>query len=124
MFAGYVPLASQSLRPIVVYFSANYRPHLSHFFWKMLFLRSQLSHFLFMHLPCQSFKKPGHASLLLNLINNVLIFLTENLPILIPYLPSKFENLRPHSSNSIQKCDPIIVTPVVKMRPHPAAHPH
>ena len=34
--------------------------------------------------------------------------------------PKKSENVRPHSS----KCDPIIVNPVVKMRPHPAAHPH
>ena len=24
----------------------------------------------------------------------------------------------------LKKCDPIIVNPVVKMRPHPAAHPH
>ena len=32
MFAGYVPLASQSPCPIKVYFLANYRPHLSHFF--------------------------------------------------------------------------------------------
>ena len=32
MFAGYVPLASQSPHPILVYFLANYRPHLSHFF--------------------------------------------------------------------------------------------
>ena len=30
MFAGYVPLASQSPYPIVVYFWANYRAHLSH----------------------------------------------------------------------------------------------
>ena len=28
MFAGYVPLASQSPYPILVYFLANYRPHL------------------------------------------------------------------------------------------------
>jgi len=41
-----------------------------------------------------------NASLLLNLINNFLIFLTENLPLLIPYLPPKFENLRPHYSHS------------------------
>ena len=36
--------------------------------------------------------------------------------------PKKSENVRPHSSNSIE-----IVNPVVKMRPqrpHPAAHPH
>ena len=30
-FAGYVPLASQSPCPIIVYFVASYRPHLSHF---------------------------------------------------------------------------------------------
>ena len=31
IFAGYVPLASQSSYPIMVYSVANYRPHLSHF---------------------------------------------------------------------------------------------
>ena len=31
IFAGYVPLASQSPYPIKVYSVANYRPHLSHF---------------------------------------------------------------------------------------------
>ena len=31
IFAGYVPLASQSPCPIIVYSVANYRPHLSHF---------------------------------------------------------------------------------------------
>ena len=31
IFAGYVPLASQSPYPIIAYFVANYRPHLSHF---------------------------------------------------------------------------------------------
>ena len=31
IFAGYVPLASQSPYPITVYFVANYRLHLSHF---------------------------------------------------------------------------------------------
>ena len=31
IFAGYVPLASHSPYPIIVYFLANYRPHLSHF---------------------------------------------------------------------------------------------
>ena len=30
-FAGYVPLASQSPCPIIVFFVASYRPHLSHF---------------------------------------------------------------------------------------------
>ena len=31
IFAGYVPLAPQNPYPIIVYFVANYRPHLSHF---------------------------------------------------------------------------------------------
>ena len=30
-FAGYVPLASQSPYPVIVYSVANFRPHLSHF---------------------------------------------------------------------------------------------
>ena len=33
-------------------------------------------------------------------------FLTENLPILNPYLPPKSENLRPHPSNSIENETP------------------
>ena len=31
IFAGYVPLASQSPYPIIVYSVANYSPHISHF---------------------------------------------------------------------------------------------
>ena len=37
MFAGYVPLASQSPYPILVYSLANYRPHLSHFLENIIF---------------------------------------------------------------------------------------
>ena len=37
MFAGYVPLTSQSPHPILVYFLANYRPHLSHFLESVIF---------------------------------------------------------------------------------------
>ena len=37
MFAGYAPLASQSPYPIVVYFLANYRPHLSYFLENVIF---------------------------------------------------------------------------------------
>ena len=37
MFAGYVPLASQSPYPIIVYFLASYRPHLSHFLENVIF---------------------------------------------------------------------------------------
>ena len=56
-----------------------------------------------------------NASLLLNLINNnflIVIFLTENLPILNPYC-----------SQNPKIYDPILVT-LLKMRPHPAENPH
>ena len=38
MFAGYVPLASQSPYPIVVYFLATYRTHFSHFLENVIFM--------------------------------------------------------------------------------------
>ena len=37
MSAGYVPLASQNPYPIIVYFFANYVPHLSHFLENVIF---------------------------------------------------------------------------------------
>ena len=37
IFAGYVPLASQNLYPIIVYSVAIYRPNRSHF-WSRIFL--------------------------------------------------------------------------------------
>ena len=37
MFAGYVPLASESPYPILVYCLANYRPHFSNFLEKVIF---------------------------------------------------------------------------------------
>ena len=36
IFAGYVPLASPNLYPIIVYSVANYRPHVSHFWANIL----------------------------------------------------------------------------------------
>ena len=50
-----------------------------------------------------------NANLLLILLkkNNFLILLTENIPILNPYIPQKSENLRPHSSNSIENTTPL-----------------
>ena len=36
-FAGYVPLASQSPYPIIVYLVARYRPYLSHFWKNVIF---------------------------------------------------------------------------------------
>ena len=65
MFAGYVPLGSQSSYSIIVYFLANYRPHLSHFFENVSIYASTLSMW-FQVAECNA----GNASLLLNLINN------------------------------------------------------
>ena len=38
IFAGYVPLASQSPYPIIVYSLASYRPHLRHFWENVIFV--------------------------------------------------------------------------------------
>ena len=51
IFAGYMPLASQSPYLIIIYSVANYRRHLSHFWANIKFSRSQLSLFLFIYLP-------------------------------------------------------------------------
>ena len=37
MFVGYLPMASQSPYPIIVYFLANYRAHLLHFLQNVIF---------------------------------------------------------------------------------------
>ena len=92
VFAGYVPLTSQSPHPIIVYSVANYRPHLSHF-WPYVIVIAAVN----------------------------LLFLNPCLPEFS--YPKNPENLRLHFSNSTKKCNPIIVIPVVNMRPHPAAHP-
>ena len=70
-----------------------------------------------MHLPYQcGFKRRNvrdrnavSASLLLNLINNNLLFffLTKNLPIWNPYLLQRPENMGPHSTNSIENATPL-----------------
>ena len=50
IFAGYVPLASESPYPIKVYSGATYRPHLSHFWANMQFSRTNLVTFYFYEL--------------------------------------------------------------------------
>ena len=47
MFAGYVPLSSQSPYPIIVYFLANYRAHLSHFLENVIFCDPNFATFYF-----------------------------------------------------------------------------
>ena len=50
IFAGYVPLASESPYPIKVYSGATYGPHLSHFWANMQFSRTNLVTFYFYEL--------------------------------------------------------------------------
>ena len=100
IFAGYVPLISENRCPIGVYFGAGYRPHLSQ---SVLFAILTWST-LFMLLL---FNGDHFESLLTK------IFLLQN-----------SENVRPHSSHCVDKCNSIIVNPVVEMRPLRAAHPY
>ena len=95
-FAGYVPLASQSPYPIIVYSVASYRPHLSHFWANVIVIsRTELN-----------------ASRLLNIKTTAgtnfepRIFLFLN-PCLPKFSYSKNpENLRPYSSNSTENVTP------------------
>ena len=111
MFAGYVPLASQSPYPIIVYFLANYRPHLSHFLENVIFAipASSLSMYtstLSMWLQAAECNAIN-VSLLLNLINNnFLIFQRRIFPFWIPTYPK-----------SPKMCDPILVN-LLKMQRH------
>ena len=114
IFAGYVPLASQNPFPFIVYFMANYRPHLSHF-WVNVILRPQLSHFLFMHKPYTkpfncNFKAECNAPCKYEIdsatVLSVTILFTANLSIFKSHQPEfshpqNPDNLRPHSSNSV-----------------------
>ena len=57
IFAGYVPLASKSPYPIIVYSVANYQPHLSHFSGNVnIAIPRNFSSFLIPQIPtCQNF---------------------------------------------------------------------
>ena len=78
IFAGYVPLASQGSYPFKVYFLANYRPHLSHFFGKCNFRDPNLVTFYLciylINVVSRTECNTVNASLLLNLINNYYFF--------------------------------------------------
>ena len=109
-----MPLASQNAYPIIVYSVANYRPHLSHFWVNVIVIS----------------RTEFNASRLLNnkttagtiFQPRIFLFLNPCLPELS--YPRNPENVRPQSSNSTEKVTPVVsVSPVVKMRPHPAAHP-
>ena len=96
-FAGYVPLASQSPYPIIVYSVASYRPHLSHF-WANVIVISRTEF---------------NASRQLNIKTTagtifqprIFLFLNPRLPGFS--YPKNPENLRPHSSNSTKNVTPL-----------------
>ena len=107
-----MPLASQSPYLIILYFLANYRPQLSHFLenvilaipTKLLSIYTFTLSLWFQAVECNAV----NTSLLLNFNKQQLSdFLTENLPILNPYLPPKSENVWPHSSKSIENATPL-----------------
>ena len=100
IFAGYVPLISENRCPIGVYFGASYWPRLSQ---GVVFAIPTWSTVFMLLL----FNGDHFESLLTKM------FLTRN-----------SENVRPHSSHCVQKCNPVIVNPVVEMRPLRAAHPY
>ena len=78
--------------------------------------------------PLQSILWPIIDHILVTFNNKITTSLTTNLPIYkIPiyqnFLTTKIpSNMRPRSCN-YRKCNPIIVNPVVKIRPHPATSP-
>ena len=96
-FAGYVLLASQSPYPIIVYYVASYRPHLSHFWANVIVIsRTELK-----------------ASRLLNIKTTagtifqprIFLFLNPCLPEFL-YTPKIPKICDPHSSNSTKNVTP------------------
>ena len=122
IFAGYAPLASQSLDPITVYFLANYRPHLSRFLENVSFA---ITFYLCINVFSRTEYNAVSASLLLNLINKHSLIFCDRESLHFEFLSApKIRNLRTHSSYSFENATPLYsINPVVTMRPHPAAHP-
>ena len=104
IFAEYVPLASQSPYPIIVYLVANYRPHLS-LFW-------QIGNFRDPNLATFYFYEFTHF---LSWMKNTLLFIySTNISSTFANrkyeelsYPQKYGNVRPHSSNSIENVTPL-----------------
>ena len=88
IFAGHVPLASNSPYPIIVYSVANYRPRLGHFWANMYTNWLNEEHFTFL----LQYKHSGTFA---------------NRKYEEQSYPKKSENVRAHSSNSIQNTTPL-----------------
>ena len=117
-FAGYVPLASQSPCPIIVYFVASYRPHLSHFWKNVIFAiptkslsncASTLSILYIGHPKLNGFCLwTGVFLLLFHKQQLSELFNRDHFESILNriFLPQISENVRPHSSNSIENATP------------------
>ena len=109
IFAEYVPLASQSPYPIIVYFVAYYRPHLSHFRQICISCHPNLVTFYFYELT--------HF---LDSMKNTLLFIYSS-NILLCLLTVNMKNcLTPKNP---KMCNPILVT-LLKMWPHYSQSSH
>ena len=123
---GYLGMCRWPLRApppsIKVYYVANYRPHL------IIVTFEQICNFRDPNLFTFYFDELTHF---LDWMKNTLLFICSR-NILVRLLTEKMKNrLTPKNPKmcdptrvTLLKCDPIIVNPVVKMRPHSAAHPH
>ena len=108
IFAGYVPLASQSPYPIIVYFVANYRPHLS-YFWANIcnfrdpnlvtFYLNEFTHFLHWMENTLSFIYSTNILVRLLTVNMKNCFTPKNQKMFYPILVTLLK-MRPHYSQS------------------------
>ena len=101
IFAWYVPLASQSPYPIIVYSVTNYRPLLNRFWAKTYFSRSQLSHFL---ICINLILNKEH--LLFTYSTNILVCL-PNVNLELSYPKNQQNNVQPHSTNALENVTPL-----------------
>ena len=104
IFAGYVPLASQNSYLIIVYSVANYRPHLVTF--------GQLRSFRDPNLVTYCFCKLTHfldwiKDTLLFICSAIILVRLQTVNMRNRLTPKKSENVRPHSSNSIENATPL-----------------
>ena len=98
-----MPLASQSPYPIIVYSVANYIPHLSNFWANMWFLRSHLSHFLFLWIDPFFRLNEKHVTFRVRYKHSGTF---ANCKYEELSYPKKSENVRPNCSNSIENAAP------------------
>ena len=103
-FLGYVPLASQSSYPIIVYFKANYTPILVTFGQISNFQDPNLVTFFFLWIEPFFFLNEKHFTFHLQYKHSGTF---ANRKCEEPSYPQKSLNVWPHSSNSIENATPL-----------------